>query len=368
MKRMKLILLITFITTILFGQNLLNQPESVVYDALNSRYLVSNFGNGNIIQIDSTGTQSIYQMNVFAQGGLHIVDSILYVVCGPYGVKGYDLASNENVFNATITGSPNLNDITSDNNGNLYVSCPSENTIYKINIPSAQAWVFANQNMLYPNGIFFDEDNNRLLLVSYRNNSPIQAISLMDSIVTTAMSTNKDGLDGLTRDTENNYYFSSWQTNRVYKVNGEFNDPPEIFSTHGDDPADIFFDRINNVLAVPLFFTHQIEFVEAGTGIDQSLIIEKPVKSSLQNYPNPFNPTTEIRFEIKGFNKLGSAGIQIYNMKGQKIRQYSIFDNQSSIVWNGTDQTGKPVSSGIYLYKLIVNDKIEAQNKMTLIK
>lgn len=41
------------------AQNLLNQPESVVYDDTRNQYLVSNYGNGNIIKIDSSGSQSI---------------------------------------------------------------------------------------------------------------------------------------------------------------------------------------------------------------------------------------------------------------------------------------------------------------------
>ncbi len=86
----------------------------------------------------------------------------------------------------------------------------------------------------------------------------------------------------------------------------------------------------------------------------------------LQNYPNPFNPTTTISFEIK--NLYEDAQIEIYNLKGQKIRQYSIFNNQSSITWDGSDSNSKPVSSGIYFYKLIVDKKAVANKKMLLMK
>ncbi|MCD4818454.1 MAG: choice-of-anchor J domain-containing protein [Candidatus Cloacimonetes bacterium] len=71
----------------------------------------------------------------------------------------------------------------------------------------------------------------------------------------------------------------------------------------------------------------------------------------LYNYPNPFNPTTTISFEfIEDFTT--DAEIIIYNIKGQEIKQYSIFNNQSSIIWDGTDENNQPVSSGIYFYKL----------------
>jgi len=86
----------------------------------------------------------------------------------------------------------------------------------------------------------------------------------------------------------------------------------------------------------------------------------------LQNYPNPFNPSTTISFETTNLHE--NARIDILNLKGQKIRQYSIVNNQSSISWNGTDSNNKSVSSGIYFYKLIIDEKAVASNKMLLIK
>jgi FlgD Ig-like domain/Kre9/KNH-like N-terminal Ig-like domain len=84
-----------------------------------------------------------------------------------------------------------------------------------------------------------------------------------------------------------------------------------------------------------------------------------------QNIPNPFNPSTEIRFNVPQTSSF--ATIEIYNLKGQKIRQYSIFNNQSSIVWDGTDQVGKPVSSGVYFAKLKAGNQTVTR-KMLLMK
>ena len=372
MKRIQLISLLVFFTTILFGQNLLNQPESVVYDSLHSRYLVSNWGDGNIIQIDSTGTQSIWLEYVQCYSGLHIREDILYVACREYGVKGFNLNTGELSLHVDIQGDTNINDITSDNFGNLYVSYPSEDVIYKINIATEQCWLFTYNDLDVPNGLYFDEPNNRLLVVSYRANSPIQQISLTDSIATVITYPGLHNLDGITQDNDGNFYVSSWQNNRVYKFDSEFANSPAIFSNHGDDPADIYFDKINNVLAVPLFFTHQVEFVDAGTGIDLSTVVEKPLRSSIYNYPNPFNPTTEIRFQITDFSENEIVTIDIYNIKGQNVKTIPVDSSTAqhinSVIWNGTDQTGKPVSSGMYFSKIMVNGKIEAQNKMILMK
>ncbi len=83
----------------------------------------------------------------------------------------------------------------------------------------------------------------------------------------------------------------------------------------------------------------------------------------MHNYPNPFNPNTTISFELN----TEDTEISIYNLKGQKVRQFSILNNQSSITWDGTDQLNQPVSSGVYFYKLKAG-RFEQSRKMMLMK
>ncbi len=305
---------------------LLNQPESVEYDPYNNRYLVSNWGNGNIIQIDSTGTQSVWLNNAHCYAGLHRQDSILYVACREYGIKGFDLITGENVLNVSIPGATNINDIVADNSGNLYASSPTGNIIYKLNIESEVLTELVTTGLDTPNGMYYDEPNNRVLFVSFRINSPIESINLADSTVSLITYPGLHNLDGITQDNEGNFYVSSWQNNRVYRLDNTFLENPEIFSNHPDDPADIFFDKINNVLAVPLFFTHQVEFISVP--VTSSLMVDIPEPDEmvrLINYPNPFNPCTTISFDLT--NRLHSDNadysrqaedteLVIYNLQG----------------------------------------------------
>jgi hypothetical protein len=103
-------------------------------------------------------------------------------------------------------------------------------------------------------------------------------------------------------------------------------------------------------------------------GIDGNPIVSH-VADLGNNYPNPFNPETTISFSLTAEDAKG-AEIIIYNVRGQKVKTYS-FPNGSlgtrSVVWNGTDEIGKPVSSGIYLYKL-KTDNFEKTKKMILLK
>jgi len=86
-----------------------------------------------------------------------------------------------------------------------------------------------------------------------------------------------------------------------------------------------------------------------------------------QNYPNPFNPETSISFDIK---EAGKVSLDIYNVKGQKVKTL-LNDHREAgthnIVWNGTDDNNRSVSSGIYFYKM-KNGKFSSTKKMILMK
>ncbi|NQV18148.1 MAG: T9SS type A sorting domain-containing protein [Armatimonadetes bacterium] len=88
----------------------------------------------------------------------------------------------------------------------------------------------------------------------------------------------------------------------------------------------------------------------------------------LSNYPNPFNPSTAITFFTA--KDAQNAKVEIYNSKGQKVDELSIKNQsnagqvfQSSITWEASN-----FPSGVYLYKLIVDGKEVASNKMLLLK
>ncbi|MCD4817179.1 MAG: T9SS type A sorting domain-containing protein [Candidatus Cloacimonetes bacterium] len=99
--------------------------------------------------------------------------------------------------------------------------------------------------------------------------------------------------------------------------------------------------------------------------------IIQPEGFALKNFPNPFNPGTTIVFSIEQNQQHEQATIEIYNIKGQKIKKLEIRNAKfgiNEIVWNGNDDSNKRVSSGIYLYKLILNGKTEAVSKCLLLK
>jgi hypothetical protein len=86
-----------------------------------------------------------------------------------------------------------------------------------------------------------------------------------------------------------------------------------------------------------------------------------------QNYPNPFNPTTQIKY---GLPRATSVNLTVFNMLGQEIARL-VDEVQPEgyyvVQWNGRNQTGATVSSGMYIYQLRAGDFVQTR-KMMLIK
>ncbi len=85
-----------------------------------------------------------------------------------------------------------------------------------------------------------------------------------------------------------------------------------------------------------------------------------------QNYPNPFNPETVIKYELRQNTRVE---LSIFNLLGQQIRKL-VSANQSAgsyeLVWNGTDDAGSSVSSGVYLYELRADDARHSKKMLLL--
>ncbi|MCX6833427.1 MAG: T9SS type A sorting domain-containing protein, partial [candidate division Zixibacteria bacterium] len=101
------------------------------------------------------------------------------------------------------------------------------------------------------------------------------------------------------------------------------------------------------------------------TGLESNSI---PSGYSLdQNQPNPFNPSTLIRFAVP---KAGDVQLQVLNILGQKVRtlvnEFRAVGTHE-VQWDGRDDNGNAVSSGVYLYRIQAGNFVETK-KMVLMK
>ncbi|MDH4157389.1 MAG: lectin like domain-containing protein [candidate division Zixibacteria bacterium] len=86
-----------------------------------------------------------------------------------------------------------------------------------------------------------------------------------------------------------------------------------------------------------------------------------------QNYPNPFNPGTIISYSIPSRSHVEIA---VFNLLGQRVKTLvseSKAAGSHTVAWDGTDEAGREVASGVYLYRLIAGENVKSE-KMLLLK
>ncbi len=348
------------------AQNLLNYPESAVYDSLYNRYLVSNWADGSIVQIDSNGIHDHFTTGHGSINGITISGNAVFAGCSTH-VKGFGLDSSLLVMNLAIPGAINLNDVAADNSGNLYITDFDTKKIIKVNIQNQTYSTFVNYLSRSPNGILFDESNNRLLLCSFGYNIPILAISLIDSTVSIVANTSLAQCDGFTKDDYGNYYISSWATNSIHKFDSTFSNPPELFYTNSQASVDISYNSVDDLVIAPIMYLNTLVYLP----VNPNSVNEREVSilqdfKLFQNFPNPFNPITTIKYNL---DKPTNVVLKIFDVLGKKIRTL-VNENQvhglKSIEWDGMDDSGFIVSNGIYVYQIQADNQIHSKKMLFL--
>ena len=84
-------------------------------------------------------------------------------------------------------------------------------------------------------------------------------------------------------------------------------------------------------------------------------------------YPNPFNPNVNINLSV---TKPGEYRVVIYSIKGENVREwnYRFLDEGEHILhWNGMDSDGRPVTSGVYFFK-VINENMARNRKIILLR
>jgi sugar lactone lactonase YvrE len=350
-------------TTLLNGQNLLSGPECITFDSLHNRYLVSNWTNGNIIAIDSAGNQSYFKQRSGNALGNCIDGNTFYVSIGNT-ILGLNLDNpNDTIMYLTVAGTTQMDGMTVDNNNNLYVVEVLTAKIYKVNLLTHTYSTFISSAVSSrPQDVIYDRDFDRLLVCSWYANSPIQAVNLNDSTISTLVNTLTGNCDGLALDGNGNYYFSTWANNSIYYYDTTFSNPPTLLSSGHNGPANICFNKRDNIIAVPNFNSNSVSFVSISPSSVNDDNDRQMNFNLYQNYPNPFNPSTKIKFTLTPSLSLGKrvsegqvrATLKVYDVLGNEIA--TLVNEEKPAGEYEVEFDGSVLTSGIYFYQLAANN------------
>ncbi len=131
----------------------------------------------------------------------------------------------------------------------------------------------------------------------------------------------------------------------------------------GDEPGPNF----DMLLVAPVDFA-TISVAGIGDDVDNGGSRIPKAFALSQNFPNPFNPSTIISYQLA---ERAQVSIKIHNVRGQVIRELVSGEKEAgdySVQWNGKNQAGQRVSSGIYLYTLETDKGFSSTKKMVVLK
>jgi len=104
------------------------------------------------------------------------------------------------------------------------------------------------------------------------------------------------------------------------------------------------------------------------TGVTAVPQILAPGPTALyQNHPNPFNPATTIAFNLE---RRSRTRLVIYDLKGARVRTLldeALLEGVHAVTWNGSDDAGRTVGSGVYICRLVTDHSVHA-NRLLLLK
>ncbi len=133
--------------------------------------------------------------------------------------------------------------------------------------------------------------------------------------------------------------------------------------SYNSQAQDIDFNSASSNMILANF-----EMSDAPTGLEPETSVQIPQDMELaQNFPNPFNPETRIGFSIPESQQVR---LTVYNILGQVVKELvneNLAAGSYKYSWNGTDQLGRKVASGIYLYSLEAGNQ-KLVRKMLLTK
>ncbi len=255
--KMLILLLPVLIAAASFGQDLLINPESVVFDSLNGRYLVANWADG-IVAVEYDLTQSHFQQGIGTRvAGMFIVGDTVFI--STEDLRGYDLNTGEEVVDLFLGAT--LDGLTADTSGNLY-AVDTGGRIFKIRLSDLNVSIFVSTGLATNiQDIAFDKWNNRLIAVEYTASTGIKAVSLPDGTVSIIATPPFGYFDGVTVDLDGNFYVSCSTAGTVYKFDNTFSQTPVQIASGLSGPAGLCYDTWHDMIVVPNFNAGTLSFL-----------------------------------------------------------------------------------------------------------
>ena len=265
-KAISIILLFLGLSCSLYSQKL-DLPESATYHIKSNAYYITSIKNSTIVKQDKTGKKTLFcEIPSPHSLGITNYNNTLYIVADDQ-IIGIDIASKKQNFIITIKEAQQLNDITADETGNLYVSDRIANNIYRITIATKKYTPLTKPNTIVtPNGVFYDQNSKLLLVCNSVEKSEIFSINSVTGEVKTLYKTNFPNFDGIVMDNHQNIYVTSWD--KDWKISklirfSKKEKQPKIIINNAKGMADLNYNTKEDKLIITNSFDNSITLLKS---------------------------------------------------------------------------------------------------------
>lgn len=250
------------ITEVWSSDTLLLTPESVIYNENHNIFYVSNMnleprkkdGNGFISRIDQEGNiiDLKWIEGLSSPKGLALVADTLYTA-DVDEIVAMDVNSGKILRRISIAEAGMLNDITADNEGNLYISDTDANRIYQHRNGEISVWY--DEQLTGPNGLLWQKD---LLLVASQGSNDLKSIHMNDKKIT-LLTDSINRADGIAWTGIEGYYIVTDWEGEIFMINPDYSKTSLLRTKEqGVHSADIEYVPGMNLLLVPTFYDNRV--------------------------------------------------------------------------------------------------------------
>ncbi len=325
-----------------FSQTI-SSTEAIEYDPTGNRWLITN---GSSILQQPSGTDDLeFFGSSGAAYGMEVMNGKLFAIGGT--VKAFDLVTEDQEMSTSISGAGFLNGMASDGVNNLiWITDFSNSRIYEMDVSDLDnpvSNVVVSNTGCTPNGITYDEENNRLVFTCWTGGD-IKEVDLADYSVSTLTDTGLNSIDGIDHDEEGNFYISSWSPTRITLLADDFTSQETITAPGLSQPADISYAVQIDSLGIANSGNATVSYVYFG---QTDNVTELNADNSLSISPNPINDNSFISFQLA---RAGECRLSIYNLEGKQV--YELLNEKLATGEHKVLMSGISLEKGSYLCTL----------------
>lgn len=311
MRKSLLVLTLTLLSMNVLHAQELSSPESIVWDPITGRYLVSNAGDGLLRAINTNGESSLYGLEAKASHGLLIQGSRLYA-CYRATVRAYDLSTEALVDVYSIPGAKFLNGICSDDFGHLYLTDFTTKAIHRLSLDkdgdmkSASTWKRLDR---IPNGIAYNSDTDELLVLTWGSDAEIFCIDRASARIKMRESSGYDNLEGILIN-DGEIFVSAWSPAAIFHYErGLKEGSEELVFDDLEKPTGLLLDAEGSLL-------HLRTESSSIVGLGKSKTLEDLGVLRMSAFPNPVSVNSLVSYRIL---EAGAVTISLYDCRGTLV-------------------------------------------------